>query len=68
MGIVRRNFMKEMMSFEWLVYGGNSVMGLSVFLFVVQTVLFAVRRKNISRNMDEEYGQPQKYHSGESAE
>ncbi len=58
--------MKEWMSFDWWFYGGIFVMASAGILFAVQTVLFAVKRKRIGRRMDEEYGQPGKYHNESS--
>lgn len=49
------------MSFELWFYGGILVMALAGVAFVAQAVLFAVKRAGISRKLDEEYGQPQKY-------
>lgn len=49
------------MSFELLFYGGIAVMLLAGVFFIIQTIVFLVNRIHISRKLDEEYGQPQKY-------
>lgn len=53
--------MIEFMSFELLFYGGIAVMLLAGLFFTVQTIVFLMKRMQISRKLDEEYGQPQKY-------
>lgn len=53
--------MTEFASYDLWFYGGICVMALAGLLLAVQTVLFLLKRAKISRKLDEEYGQPQKY-------
>ena len=43
-------------------YGGILMMGFSVMLFAVQAVFYIIKKAGIRKKLDEEYGQPQKYH------
>lgn len=54
--------MAGLASYEVWFYGGTATMVLAGILMVVQSTVFLVKRQNISRKLDEEYGQPQKYH------
>lgn len=56
------------MSFELWFYAGILIMILAGLAFLVQAVLFAAKRADISRRLDEEYGQPQKYNIKEEGE
>lgn len=49
------------MGFELWFYGGIAVMLFAGLLFVVQTIVYLLKRLHISRKLDEEYGQPQHY-------
>lgn len=48
-------------SFELWFYGGAVAMALAGLLLAVQAILFMRKKNSISRQLDEEYGQPQKY-------
>ncbi len=61
--IGREKLMAGFEEFEWWFYGGIFIMSLAALLFTGQTVLFAVKKRTIRQKMDEEYGQPLKYHS-----
>lgn len=46
---------------ELCFYVGIVLMGAAVLGAVLQTVLFAIKRKKINRRMDQEYGNPRRY-------
>ena len=49
-------------SYDLWFYGGLLLMGLAAVFFVVQAVFYFVKKAGIRKKLDEEYGQPQKYH------
>ena len=53
--------MAGLASYEVWCYGGIAIMVLAGILLAVQAIVFFVKRQSISRKLDEEYGQPQKY-------
>ncbi len=53
--------MAGLASYEVWFYGGIAIMVLAGILLAVQAIVFFVKRQSISRKLDEEYGQPQKY-------
>lgn len=57
--------MTRFASYDLWFYGGIGLMGLAGVLFAAQTVVYVVKRAGISRQLDEEYGQPQRYHERE---
>lgn len=49
-------------SYDLWFYGGIWMMGFAGIFFAVQAVLYIVKKAAINKKLDEEYGQPQKYH------
>lgn len=59
--VARKEEMMGIASFELWFYGGVVAMALAGLLLAVQAMLFIRKKNRISRQLDEEYGQPQKY-------
>lgn len=53
-------------SYDLLFYGGILMMGAAGIFFVAQTIFYITKRSRIHKKLDEEYGQPQKYHMREN--
>lgn len=49
-------------SYDLWFYGGLLLMAIAAIFFVVQTIVYFVKKAGINKKLDEEYGQPQKYH------
>lgn len=47
--------------YELLFCGGITVMAAAGIVFAVQAVYYIIKRADIRRKLDEEYGQPQRY-------
>lgn len=47
-------------------YGGILLMAASGVFFAGQAVFYIVKKARIQKQLDEEYGQPQKYHKKEN--
>ncbi len=56
----------EFASYDLWFYSGILMMGVAGILFVAQTVFYIIKKASISKKLDEEYGQPQKYHVRET--
>lgn len=54
--------MMQFASYDLWFYGGISLMGFAVLFFIVQAAVYIIKRAGINKKLDEEYGQPQKYH------
>lgn len=54
--------MTRFASYDLWFYGGIWMMGFAVIFFAAQTVFYLVKKAGIKKKLDEEYGQPQKYH------
>lgn len=52
-------------SYDLWFYGGILMMGFAGIFFVVQAVFYITKKAGINKKLDEEYGQPQKYHMKE---
>lgn len=52
-------------SYDLWFYGGIFMMGFAVLFFAVQAVVYLLKKAEINKKLDEEYGQPQKYHRKE---
>lgn len=57
--------MTRFAGYELWFYGGIFLMAIAGILFTVQTVVYIVKKSAIHKKLDEEYGQPQKYHMKE---
>ena len=52
-----------MAGFDLLFYTGTAAIAAAVLLFAAGSVRFFIKKKGISRKLDDEYGEPQKYKS-----
>ncbi len=52
-------------SYDLWFYGGIFLMGFAAVFFTVQAVFYLIKKAGINKKLDEEYGQPQKYHMKE---
>ena len=54
--------MTRFASYDLWFYGGICMMGVAGILFAAQAVFYLVKKGKIHKELDQEYGQPQKYH------
>lgn len=54
--------MTRFASYDLWFYGGIWMMSFAGIFFAAQTVFYFVKKAGIKKKLDEEYGQPQKYH------